>query len=315
MAITTLKPTVIVNAGLGLLTRELTLPMLVWRDAVGDFAGAAGDTISIRLPAFTTARTRALRSGAARTRDSLEESKVDVTLDTDVYKDIRITDENLTLDIADFTSQVLNPVLSAIAMKLEDTVATAISGATYANQLEFDDTDPFATFVEARRRLNNARVPQAGRALILGSNLEATTILSDRFSRNDSIGGAASTTLAEARLGRIAGFDVYTSPAIDPDEGYAFHKTAFAMVQRAPVVPAGAPYGASASYQGFAMRVVRVMDSATIEDILATDAWVGATPVTDLGSVDGDGVFTPDETPGTGPTPLLVRAVKIVNAS
>jgi hypothetical protein len=33
------------------------------------------------------------------------------------------------------------------------------------------------------------------------------------------------------------------------------------MSNRAPVVPAGAPFGASSSYDGMAMRVVRVLDS------------------------------------------------------
>jgi hypothetical protein len=40
----------------------------------------------------------------------LYERKVDLTLDTDVYLDVPITDEVLTLDIADFGAQVLNPV-------------------------------------------------------------------------------------------------------------------------------------------------------------------------------------------------------------
>lgn len=316
MAITVLKPERIVSAGLGLLVREMTLPALVWRDAAGDFAGAKNDTISIRLPAYATARTRVLRSGTTRTRDSLEERKVDVTLDTDVYKDLRITDEELSLDISTFGEQVLNPVISAIAMKVEDLLAAEISGATYQTTLEFDQTDPFATFVAARKALNNARVPMSARSLVVGSNIEATTILSDRFSRQDTIGAPASTAIAEAKLGRIAGFDVYTSPAIDPDEAYAFHKTAYVMSERAPQVPAGAPYGASASYQGLAMRVVRVLDPDTIEDILATDAWVGTNVVTDTGSVDANGVFTPAEDPNaSGESALFVRAVKVVDAS
>src|SRR3954451_3813641 len=107
MANTFLKPTRIVDAGLAVLARDLTLPNLVWQNAAGDFAGAANDTISIRVPAYASARTRALRSGAARTRDFVVERKVDVTLATDVYKDVEITDEQLSLDIVDFTNQVM----------------------------------------------------------------------------------------------------------------------------------------------------------------------------------------------------------------
>jgi hypothetical protein len=53
VANTFLKPTVIARTALGLLERELVLPSLVWRDAVADFAGAQGDTVTIRVPRMT----------------------------------------------------------------------------------------------------------------------------------------------------------------------------------------------------------------------------------------------------------------------
>jgi N4-gp56 family major capsid protein len=296
MAITVLKPQQIVAAGLGLLERESTLPQLIWRDAVGDFAGALNDTISIRLPAYATARTRALRSGTTRTRDSLAESKVDVTLDTDIYKDVRITDEELTLDIATFGAQVLNPILNAHVQKMEDLVAAEMSGATYAKTLVHDisDAKPYADIaVAARKLLNNARVPTSGRSLVVGADIEAELLQDDKFIRSDYMGQAAA--MREGQIGRVAGFEVFPSSAIEPSEAYAFHRTAFVMSQRAPVVPAGAPFGATQSYKGFALRVVRVLDSATIEDILATDSWIGLNTVTDDGYFDAAGRFWPRE--------------------
>src|ERR1051326_5349570 len=126
-----LKPTVIVSTALGLLVRELTLPQLVWRDPVGDFAGAFNDTISIRLPAFVNARSRTLRSGATRTKDQLFERKVDLTLDTDVYLDVPITDEHLSLDIVNFGVQVLNPMIAGVGRTIEDKLTDTITGASY----------------------------------------------------------------------------------------------------------------------------------------------------------------------------------------
>jgi hypothetical protein len=315
MANVMIKAERIVSVGLGLLERELTIPSLVWRNAGGDFAGAKDDTISLRLPAYATARTRALRSGSTRTRDSLAERKVDITLDTDIYKDIRITDEELTLDIESFGTQVLNPVVAAIARKAEDLIVTEMTGATYEHTLEFSNADPYATAVAARAKLNDSFVPLSGRAMVVGSSLESAFLLSDRFVRADAIGPSAATAVRESMIGRVAGFDVYTSPAIAPDEGYAFHKSAYVMSTRAPVVPAGAPYGASASSEGFSIRVVRVLDSETIEDILATDLWVGTNVVTDNGAIT-NGRFEPSEDPtDSGASDLFVRAVKIVDAS
>jgi hypothetical protein len=298
MANSFIKPTVVTAAGLGVLVRELTLPRLVWQNPVGSFAGALNDTISIRVPAYATARTRALRSGTTRTRDSLTERKIDVTLDTDVYKDVRITDEELTLDISDFGAQILNPVMAAIARKLEDAIATEITGATYPAQntiaYDYSDDDPFTDLaVAARRKLNDAQVPMAGRVLLVGSGIEAELLSSDKLVKVNESG--SSGALRDAQVGRIAGFEVVTSPAIDPDSAYAFHRSAFVMSTAAPIVPAGAPYGASSSFDGFAMRVVRVLDSATIEDILAVDAWVGTGVVTDEGAFDANGMWQPSE--------------------
>jgi N4-gp56 family major capsid protein len=305
----------IVSVGLALLERELTIPALMWRDAAGDFAGAKDDTISIRLPAYANARTRDLRSGSTRTRDELHERKVDVTLDTDVYKDVIITDEQLTLDIENFGTQVLNPVLGSIARKLEDIAVDLMQGATYENSAELDPDDPYLGLVDARRYLNDARVPNGGRVAVVGTEIEAQMLKSDRLTKFDNAGASGASAVAEASIGRMAGFTVVTSPALDPDEGYAFHKSAYVLSSRAPVVPSGAPYGASASSGGFAIRVVRVLDSEAIVDILATDSWVGTNVVTDQGTVT-NGIFTPAEDPTeSGSDAVFVRAVELTLGS
>lgn len=321
-----IKATKVVNTALGLLLRELTLPQLVWRDAAGDFRGVKDDTISIRLPAFAPARTRVLRSGSTRTKDSIYERKVDVTLDTDVYKDVGITDEELTLDIADFGAQVLNPVLGGIGRQLEQEVADEITGATYENEIAFvtSTDDPYDDVaVPARAFLNNAFVPMAGRVIVCGSELESAFLRSTHFSFANRSG--TTETLRESVIGRVAGFDVVSSPAIPSDEAYAFHQTAYVMSSRAPIIPAGAPWGASESYQGLAIRCVRVFDPDLVEDRFVSDSWVGANVVTDFGHYTDDpddgGKFVPGDNPDdpiTGHTDdwlndddRLVRSVKI----
>jgi len=318
----------VVSTALGLLLRELVLPRLVWRDAAGDFAGAKGDTISIRLPAYAPARKRALRSGAARTKDSLHERKVDVTLATDIYKDVPIKDEELTLDIADFGGQVLNPVLVGIAMQLEQEVADLIRTATYQNVVNYTGAtdDVYKVAVSARKLLNNNHVPFAGRVLLVGSDVESDFLNNDKFNRADTSG--SDQTLREATIGRVAGFDVVTSSAVPAAEAYAFHRTAYVMSSRAPIVPAGAPWGATQSYQGFAVRTVRVFDPDAVEDRFVADAWVGTNVVRDTGHYDADpaagGKFVPvtdPDNPITGQanawandTARLVRAVKLTRS-
>ena len=298
MANAFLKPERVVSTALGLLQRELTLPRLVWRDAAGDFKGAKDDTISIRVPAYAPARSRDLRSGTTRTRDELTERKVDVTLDTDIYKDVKVTDEQLSLDIADFGQQVLNPMMGGVAQALEQKVADEVTGATYHNSITYTVATDNAwsdVILVAREHLNKANVPMSGRVIALGAEAETAFLGTDLFVKaNESGSGMA---LSEATIGRKGGFDIVSCPVLPPDEAYAFHRTAYAMNQRAPMVPAGAPWGASQSFDGLAMRAVRILDSDSIEDVVAVDSWVGTNIVTDEGFYTSGGVFLPSDGP------------------
>jgi N4-gp56 family major capsid protein len=325
---TFLKAEKVVATALGLLMRELTLPQRVWRDAAGDFTGAKGDAITVRLPAYAPARTRALRSGTARVKDNLAERPVVVTLDTDVYKDVKLSDENLSLDIADFGAQVLNPVIVGVAQQLETELANEIKTATYQTSIAHASgtDDAYKTVVKARGFLNNAHVPFGGRTLVVGTNFESELLNNDKFVSADKSG--TTNTLREALIGRISGFDVVSSPALAANEAYAFHQTAYVMSQRAPIVPQGAAWGATQTYQGLAIRTVRHLDSDEVEDRLLTDAWVGTNVVKDHGHFDANpatgGKFVPvtdPENPVTGQTDAwandaerLVRAVKITVA-
>lgn len=288
MANTFIKATRIASAALGLLEREIVLPGLVWRDAVGDFTGAGGDTISVRVPARTQARTRTLRGarGAASegtgiiTMDDLTETKVDVTLDTDVYNAVPITDEELSLDITDFGSQILAPQVRAVAEGIENALADEMMAATYATVLTLDTTDPYKTAVDAGVALNKANVARTERVLVVGADMEGVFLKSDHLSKVDQSG--SDDALRRAVVGRLAGFGpVVATNALPPDVGFAFHRTAFVLAMRAPAVPGGASFGASQTFQGLAMRWLRDYDFRNVQDRSLVDTFIGTTAVVD----------------------------------
>ena len=300
----------IVSTALGLLIRESSLPATVWRDPVGDFAGAKDDTISVRLPAYAPARTRVLRSGSARTKDSLNERKVDLTLDTDIYKDVGISDEQLNLDIANFGVQVLNPIATGIVQEVTSQLAAAMAAASYARSIAFTYSTGDAwvdIILAAREYLNKAHVPMGNRFLAVGASIETALLSTDLFVKaNES--GDGGTALADATMGRKGGFQIVTAPELAPDEAYAYHKTAYAMSNKAPAVPAGAAYGTMRSQGGFAMRMVRGFDLDTVEDRTIFDSWLGVTAVTDEGYFDANGIWVPAEE-------VLGAAVTLANPS
>jgi len=312
MANTYIKATKVVSAALGALARDVVLPNLVWRDAVSGFEGAYNDTISIRVPAYRNARTRTLRGGTPLVMDDGTETKVDVVLDKDVYSGTNISDEEMTLDIVDFGAQVLAPLQSAVARGIEDEVADEIAGATYALTETFSEADPLGSVLEARKDLNLCNVPMDSRTLAVGADIEQIILkaLADRVSGAPS----AETALVDATVAKYAGFRIVGVPALAPDEAYAFHRTAFPLVSRAPVVPQGASWGATAQFGGFAMRVIKDYDPLYVRDRCIANCYIGCGVTLDDGSLNDDGQFIPEDGSGSG-TPILVRAVKLTLGS
>lgn len=304
-----IKANRVVNTMLGVLSRDLTLPQLVWKDAFGDFAGALNDTISIRVPAYgATSHTRGLRAETAITVDRLEETKVDVTLDTDVYKAVGVSLGELTLDVSNFEQQVAVPVTAAVARGVEDALSTTLDGAAYNTDLALNEADPYLSLVDARIALNKANVPAEGRSLAVGSDVEAAILKSDRLSKFDNSG--SDTALRENTIGRIAGFTAVSVPGLDPSTAIAFHRTAFVLTMRAPTVPQGAVTGASRSFQGVAMTAIQDYDFINTVDRFAAHVFIGTDVVKDRGAFDSAGRFVPTATQAGG-SELVVRAVRL----
>lgn len=288
MANSFIKATRIAAQSLGLLEREIILPALVWRNAGGDFAGAAGDTISIKVPARTQARTRTLRGARTAasegngiiTMDDLTQTKVDVTLDTAVYNAIPITDEELTLDIVDFGAEVLEPQVRAVAEGIENAVAAEMTGATYATTVTLSTTDPYDSIVDARVALNKANVPMTERYLVVGADMEGIFLKSDELHQADKAG--TDSALRQATIGSLAGFSqVVVSNALPANVGFAFHRSAYVLGMRAPAIPSGATFGASRAAFGLAMRWLRDYDFRNVQDRSLLDTYIGTNIVAD----------------------------------
>jgi len=300
VANTFLTPTVIARASVDLLLRELVLARTVWTDAVSgaEFRGAFGDTVTLRVPARRTARTRVLRAGTPITNDESVEFGVPVTLDTDVYNGAPITDEELTLDITDFSAQVLMPQVRAVAEHTLD--------ADNSIFLTSSARDWYKIANRARRVLTESFVPLAGRYLLVGTAIEEEILNTERLIRNDSIGGPATPALQEATIGRIAGFTVITSTGIPDTDAYAYHRSAFVLASVAPAVPRGAamaqaaPSGAQAGAQGINARWLMDYDYTNTTDRSLVDTYTGTAVVTD-----------PEDPTDPDSDMILSRAVRI----
>lgn len=310
-----IKAEQVIGQMLGVLERDTVLAQFTWRDIGADrFRGAKDDTVTLKVPAYMNGRTRVMRSTTAIELDDLTETSVDVTLDTHAYKALRVTDEEMTLDILNFGEQVTAPAMSAVVRVVDDAVGAEMAAATPEVDVTLNESDPYLGIVDARVALNNHGVPAGQRFLAVGSNVEAALLKSNRLSQFDTSG--SSDALREAIIGRIGGFTAVTAIGLDPDIAIAAHRTAFPLALVAPDVPAGASWGTKSTYRGLQLRVLRdyaPTDSSGPADRLLTDTFLGTATTLDRGTIDADGKFVPSED-GTD-DPILVRAVKLTLGS
>jgi hypothetical protein len=294
MTNTFIKPDLIVNSALGMLQDSLVLPQLVSLNPfASDFSGLLNDTITVRIELPTTADEFALRAtGGSRTLNtkSLSETTIQVTLDTNVYNAVPITDEEWTLDIESFALKVLARQVRAVRDRLEFKLSHQLYNAPYTTIHQAASDATYDAMVKAGTSLNRQRVPKPGRVMIVGSSFYESMQLDDRFVRADSAGqDAASAALQDAFIKRVAGNNIFQVDTIPSGSAFLFHPTAFIMVSRAPKQPISSVRGADAGEDGLAMRWLSTYSQDDWADLSVLNTYCGFSTVIDPAYTDDFG--------------------------
>lgn len=281
-----LTPKQISSASLAALNQQTVLVTTTWRDAEADFAGKVGDTVTVRTDIVVGAARKFDRSANQPiVIDDVQEKGVDVKLDTYLYKGVALPDEQLTLNVRDFTAQISTPQSKSVAVGVETMVAAEMNGLSGSLTVKADGTDVHAQMIEARKWLNKAGVPFEGRYFAASAEIEAM-LLNDpqrRLLPADVSGSPAA--LREAIIGRLYGFTVLTSTYLADGSAVAYHSSAFPLVTRALEVPTGATFGQSVTYNGFALRLIRDYDPGFQQDRSVVSTLAGADTTLDDGVV------------------------------
>ena len=265
MANTILTPEVIAREALMVLRNNAVMPKLVHRDYSDEFVGAVGDTITVRKPATFTANEF---TGSIQVQDATE-TGVPVVMDKHLDVSFAVTSKQMTMDIADFSAQLLVPAMQAFADKVDQyIIAEAKKGGTFEVEGEITTDD----VVDARRVLNSNAAPLANRYFVCGPDAEASLLKSELFVSAEKVGDNG-TALREASLGRKFGFDCYVDQNLD--NAIAFHKNGVALVTRPLALPQGAAKAAIVNYDGFGLRVVYGYDINTKQDTISIDMLCG----------------------------------------
>ena len=273
MANTILTPDIIAREALMVLSNNAVMANLVHRDYSDEFVGAVGDTITVRKPATFTANDF---NGSISVQDATE-TGVEVKMDKHLDVSFAVTAKQMTMDIADFSKQLIAPAMEAIANKI-DKMLIALEAEVTNRVPHASGAIAPADIIAARKFLSQNAAPLADRRFVVGATAEADLLSNELFVSAEKVGDAG-TALREASLGRKFGMDVYVDQNIeksgDHTPSIAFHKNAMALVTRPLALPMGASNAAIVNYNGLGLRVVYGYDMNTKTDTVSIDILCG----------------------------------------
>jgi hypothetical protein len=289
MAVLKAKQEKIVPFFLELMQREQFLSMLIMRYAGENFKGALGDTITVRVNERLKAKARAY---TWRTRpapivlDDITgyEDGLAIKLDTHLYSATGLTDEHMNLDDIDFAREVLQPQAQAVGDELNARTLAAFRAAHWKRSFDVDaGVDPHRVAVEARRLLDaDKTAPAGGRFFLIGSDIAAEWLVSDRLSKYDWNGEVGTPAVRNATIGSLVNTPVLVNNELNPDEAYYLHRTGLLVANMAPAVPQGAVTGRTGvNAAGFAARWIQDYDAAYLTDRSIVSTFAGINEIRD----------------------------------
>lgn len=194
----------IANEALMVLESNLTMANLVHRDYSNEFV-KVGDTITVRKPAKFVAKNFI---GEVEEQD-ISEGSVDVKMDR--YRDVtvNVTSKEMTLDIKDFSEQVITPALSAMAQAVDiDLLTVGVEKA--GSKVAVSNTPTIVDVANVAKALDKKKAPRDNnRNLVLAVDTLYKYNTLDNFAKVCYKGD--SEALKEAEIGKVYTMNTFMS--------------------------------------------------------------------------------------------------------
>ncbi|MDQ3275341.1 MAG: hypothetical protein M3Q39_10025 [Actinomycetota bacterium] len=287
-----------IAAIVGALARDTVLPMTFTRYDGRGFVGAQNDTVTVKLPGVTVARDYEWRTrNNPIVLDLIGRTHVDIKLNQHTTSAVPITDEEDTLDLTDYATEILTPQANAMVEKLERKTLAGLLAAPFKHVGgpidAAEEDDPFKYALKVGGLLDQDGVPGTGRRIVAGSNAYAWFVESAALQKSDP--AAATTAYRQAVPGRLANFDIVNGGRfVDPNAIYPVHSTALILANLAPSIQPGVVWAVRRAYKGYSMRLVRDYDQPFARGRSLLSTFTGVNSVNDEYTYDADGYFVLD---------------------
>lgn len=297
MAHNIVKPQILAAAAAELVYGEMDIVNLFSKHSVEDFVGAEDDTLNMSVPGVLPFHDYEWRNNRAEPiqMDEYAERKISVQFGGNVYSASPLKDEQRDFDTTStgtVESKILAAQARAVGRGLQRRAVNELESGEFEVTVGIADEQGQSisrALVEARRVLNRFHAPSAGRFLVVGSDFDAAIQNADLFNIASNVGDVlAAPALQEAVIGRWKEFTIFHSAEIASDAAYALTAGGFVFLNAAPSVPQSVGYGATASYEDVAVRVMKDYDPMFLRDRIITNTYAGFDQVKDpLAYFDG----------------------------
>jgi len=202
MVNTLLTPQIIARRALERLESNKVMAGLVYTDYSTEF-NQVGDTITIRKPATFTAQEF---TGATSTQNITETSDT-VVLNKHLDVTVDVTTKQLSLDIVDFSSQVIDGAVLAITEKVDQELCQRARDFYSFSGTSGTTPSALSDLTAPMLKMNQQRAPQSDRYMVFDPIAQAKLLELDTLNEADKSGWTAG--LREATMGRIMGFNTF----------------------------------------------------------------------------------------------------------
>lgn len=232
--LTDLKDVRIAQAALLPWMTEL-MPLSVFSTNFSPSPSDKGDTVKVPVVGAPTAASDF--AGTYMQDIDSEASSVPVVLNKHKFKTVHLTAKEAASTAVPLLEKLVATAAQQLAIDVLTDIFSCVKKAKFTTAADVASAEAFSykTVLQIREACNKAKMPKAGRALVVNSSLN-TALLADDIVARSFITNLAQPGVVEARINRLAGFDVYETDCV-PDNGenlagFAAHSSAVAVAMR-----------------------------------------------------------------------------------
>ena len=204
-----------------------------------NFSPDAADKLdTVKVPVIGAPSASSDYAGVYTANADSEASSVAVTLDRHKYKTVHLTAKEAATTSIPLLEKLVTTAAQQLAIDVMSDIFTSITAANFGTPaipaISAEDFG-YKTIIKIREACAAAKMPQDSRALVL-DNSYFSALLADDIVAKSFITPLAQQGVVEAKVNRIAGFNVFETGCV-PDNGenlvgFAAHPSSLAIAMR-----------------------------------------------------------------------------------